>query len=256
MRWFKHDSDANGDAKLKRVRIKYGMEGYGLYWYCLELIASDVSKDKITFELEHDAEIIAHDTGIHYERVQEMMTYMVNLGLFEQDGGIITCIKMAQRIDQSMTSNPHMRQIIQSFKPDNHDGVMTLSAKPMQDKTRLDKNKKNTSSGDDSGSTASEKVLNSKKQENTPYQAIVDSYHQRLPMLPRVKALNAARKKKIRTRWEAAKKDGKDITYFDGYFDYVSSAQDFYIGASWCNLEWLMTEKNFLKMTEGGCHDK
>ncbi len=142
MKWFKHDANANGDAKLKRVRIKYGLEGYGLYWYCLELIAGDVSKDKITFELEHDAEIIAHDTGLHYERVQEMMTYMVNLGLFEQDGGLITCIKMAQRIDQSMTSNPEMRRIIEGFKVNNHDAVMTQSAEPMQDKIRLEEIKK------------------------------------------------------------------------------------------------------------------
>jgi hypothetical protein len=138
MRWFKHDSNANTDAKLKRVRIKYGLEGYGLYWYCLELIAGDVSKEKITFELEHDAEIIAYDTGLHYERVQEMMTFMVNLGLFEQDEGMITCIKMAQRMDQSMTSNPEMRKIIERFKSNNHDLVMTPSAEPMQDKTRLD----------------------------------------------------------------------------------------------------------------------
>jgi hypothetical protein len=60
MRWFKHDADANADAKLKKVRIKYGMQGYGLYWYCLELIAGNVDVDNITFELEHDAEIIAH----------------------------------------------------------------------------------------------------------------------------------------------------------------------------------------------------
>ena len=82
MKWFKHDSDAHMDAKLKRVQIKYGMVGYGLYWYCLELIASNVKQNSITFELDHDAEIISHDTGLHYEVVQEMITYMVDLGLF------------------------------------------------------------------------------------------------------------------------------------------------------------------------------
>lgn len=145
MRWFKHDSAANADAKLKKLRIKYGMEGYGLYWYCLELIASEVSSENLTFELEHDSEIIAHDTGIHFERVQEMMTYMVNLGLFEEKQGVITCLKMARRLDQSMTSNPHMRKLIDGIKNNhdgirnNHDGAMTKSRKVMQDKIRLDK---------------------------------------------------------------------------------------------------------------------
>jgi hypothetical protein len=100
VKWYKHDSNANSDAKLRRVRLKYGMEGYGLYWYCLELIAQNVEKDNLSFELEHDAEIIAADTGIHFERVQEMMVYMVDLGLFEESNGAITCLKLARRCDE------------------------------------------------------------------------------------------------------------------------------------------------------------
>lgn len=100
MKWYKHDSNANTDARLRRVRMKYGMEGYGLYWYCLELIAQNVEKHNLSFELEHDSEIIAHDTGIHCELVQDMMAYMVELGLFEQSEGIITCLKMASRTDE------------------------------------------------------------------------------------------------------------------------------------------------------------
>ena len=30
MKWFKHDSDANLDAKLQNVLLDYGLEGYGL----------------------------------------------------------------------------------------------------------------------------------------------------------------------------------------------------------------------------------
>ena len=100
MKWFKHETNANQDSKLERVRIKYGMEGYGLYWYCLELIGQSVEAHNLTFELEHDAEIIAARTSIHYERVQEMMAYMIDLGLFESDGAIVTCLKMAIRADE------------------------------------------------------------------------------------------------------------------------------------------------------------
>jgi hypothetical protein len=117
--------------------MKYGLEGYGLYWYCLELIAADVDQHKLTFELEHDAEIIAFDTGIHYERVNEMMAYMVNLNLFESNNGVLSCIKLASRLDKSMTSNPMMRKMLEDIRS-NHDKVMTQSDKTMQDKTRLD----------------------------------------------------------------------------------------------------------------------
>jgi len=100
MKWFRHDSNANTDAKLRRVRMKYGLEGYGLYWYCLELIAAGVEAHNLTFELEHDSEIIAFDTGLHRDIVQEMMTYFCNLGLFENVDGTITCLKMASRTDE------------------------------------------------------------------------------------------------------------------------------------------------------------
>ena len=144
MKWIKHDTDANQDAKLQNVLLDYGLEGYGLYWYCIELIAGKVSKDSITFELEHDARIIARNTGSTPQKVEEMMRYFVELGLFESSEGVITCMKLARRLDSSMTSNPEMRKIIASLK--SHDGVMTKSETIMQDKIRLEENKDNGSS--------------------------------------------------------------------------------------------------------------
>lgn len=136
MKWVKHDTDANQDAKLQNVLLDYGLEGYGLYWYCIELIASKIDNDNITFELEHDARIIARNTGCTPQKVEEMMRYFVTERLFESIDGVITCFKLARRLDKSMTSNPQMREIIGKLK--NHDAIMTESAKPMQDKIRLD----------------------------------------------------------------------------------------------------------------------
>ena len=100
MKWFKHDSDASNDAKLKKLRLKYGAQGYGIYWYCLELIARNVEKHNLTFELEHDAELIADDFKLSSDLVQHIMTFMVDIGLFENTNGIITCLKMATRADE------------------------------------------------------------------------------------------------------------------------------------------------------------
>jgi uncharacterized protein YifE (UPF0438 family) len=114
--------------------LDYGLEGYGLYWYCIELIAGKVDKDNITFDLEHDARIIAKNTGSTPQKVEEMMRYFVKTGLFEDSSGVITCFKLARRLDKSMTSNAEMRAIIDNLK--NHDPIMTQSEKPMQDKIR------------------------------------------------------------------------------------------------------------------------
>lgn len=115
MKWFKHDSDASNDAKLKKLRLKYGAQGYGIYWYCLELIARNVEKHNLTFELEHDAELIADDFKLSPELVQHIMTFMVDIGLFENTNNIITCLKMSTRTDE------YTQKLLQSRKiyPDN-----------------------------------------------------------------------------------------------------------------------------------------
>lgn len=115
MKWFKHDADASNDAKLKKLRLKYGAQGYGIYWYCLELIARNVEKHNLTFELEHDAELIADDFKLSADLVQHIMTFMIDLGLFENTDGIITCLKMANRTDE------YTQQLMRSIKstPDN-----------------------------------------------------------------------------------------------------------------------------------------
>lgn len=124
MQWFKHDANAHRDTKLKKLMMRHGMTGYGLYFYCLELITDSISSSNLTFQLEDDAEVISHETGIHQEDIENMMRYMVELGLFEESNGIITCYKLAKRLDQSMTSNKAFRA---KLKKVNHDTVMTPS---------------------------------------------------------------------------------------------------------------------------------
>lgn len=178
MKWFKHDSNANMDSKLQEVLLDYGLEGYGLYWYCIELISSKVDKDNITFAIEHDARIIARNTGSTVQKVNEMMNRFVELNLFENTDGIVTCMKLARRLDQSMTSNPEMRGIINQVK--SHDSIMTKSGKVMQDKIRLDKNRieKNKDIG-----AALPKI-------NTDYSVLINFSNQQIDELKRIRKAN------------------------------------------------------------------
>lgn len=142
MKWFKHDSAASLDAKLARVRLKYGMEGYGLYWFCLESIARNVETHNLTFELEEDAELLSVATNIHYERVQEMMTYMVNLGLFENCDGRITCLKMATRTDeytQKLLRNTQSVPTLSRHTPDKVPPIRTEEKRT--EEKRLEQNR-------------------------------------------------------------------------------------------------------------------
>lgn len=148
MLWFKHQSGATNDAKLKKLIIRHGAVGYAVYFHCLELITGDFDENNITFELEHDSEIIADNLKIKGTAeksgvavVEEIMMTIVGLDLFTEANGHIHCFKLLKNIDTSMTSNPKLRAMITEAK-ENHDKVMIHHDGVMQDKTRLDKNRK------------------------------------------------------------------------------------------------------------------
>ena len=151
MQWVKHDADAATDAKIKKVLIRYGPIGYAVYFHCLELITSDLSESNINFELEHDSEIIADNLKVKgtseksgIEIVEEVMRYMVDIGLFENQDGRIFCFKLLKRLDTSMTGNPKMRSFISTAKQhhdiasSNHDTVMTPSCKNRREENRIE----------------------------------------------------------------------------------------------------------------------
>jgi hypothetical protein len=154
MKWFKHDSDAAIDAKIEKLIVRYGLEGYGLYFYCLELIAKNIDKDNLTFELEHDAELISRRVGLHPDRVQEMMGYMVDLSLFENDRGVITCFKLAYRLDDTTSRNPEIKKMQAGLN-----AIPELTPKRLRSKSeetsdrleeiRLEENKNTSPSGDE-----------------------------------------------------------------------------------------------------------
>lgn len=134
MKWFMHDSNASMNAKLKRLILKYGAEGYGVYWFCLELIAQQVDVNNLTFELEHDAEIIGHSINLSDKKVADIMHFMVELELFENSRGVITCLKLANRVDE------YTKKLLK-----NPDNVPTISGEcptksALLDKNRLDNN--------------------------------------------------------------------------------------------------------------------
>ena len=128
MKWFKHQSDARNSLKLRKVRRKYGGDGYAIYWFCLEAIAYDVDKDNLTFDLKEDSETIGFELNIQEKRVEEIIRYMVEIGLFESSNNVITCLKLAESIDKSMTNSPKMRAWIgNKTLPTPSKGVMTHS---------------------------------------------------------------------------------------------------------------------------------
>jgi len=117
MKWFKHFTNAHNNNSLSKVRMKYGADGDAIYWYCVELVAGDLGhQENITFELKHDAEVIGYNLKVDSAKVEEIMRYMVNLGLFEERNSIITCMKVAKFLDKKNTRNKEIHKVIDIYQ--------------------------------------------------------------------------------------------------------------------------------------------
>lgn len=261
MKWFKHDSNAHIDAKMKKVRHNYGIEGYGLYWYCLELISGLVDKDNITFELEEDAETIAKEWNMKPESVQKIIRYMCDIGLFESNNGVITCLKLAKRLDDTNAKNPEIKLILESLSAEknrNRSNSETLGETPNSSyQTRLDKIRLNNIST--SNEVEGENSNEFPTQDRCPYQEIVNLYHEKLPMCPTLRVQTDTRRKYIKARW---KQDLMTLEAWRNYFDFVSRSKFLTGQVDGSNgkppfvadLEWLCKKSNFAKVAEHKYH--
>jgi hypothetical protein len=117
MRWFKHMSNMSQDVKIKRLIRKFGVSGYGLYNYILEMIVRKLEPESPLPELEESAEDIASDLSMDTLRVEEIIIYCLNQGLFEQDevSGRILANKIYKFLDQKQTRNPQIKGMIHGF---------------------------------------------------------------------------------------------------------------------------------------------
>ncbi len=145
MKWFKHDTTALHDAKIEKLLMKYGIQGYGLYFACVEIIAGNLTNENITFELEHDAEILAYKFKLDTLLVEEMVKYMCKLGLFKTKNNKIFCYKLASRIDSSLIKNANLVKIKQQIQEESRrvKKVQDKSNQTRIDKIRLEENRIN-----------------------------------------------------------------------------------------------------------------
>ena len=123
MKWFKHEGYARADEKIEKLLIKYGADGYALYFYCVEIIAGNLSSENITFELKHDSETIANRLKLDTLRVEEIMKWMIKEGLFQVNDttGRVMCLGLLRRLDNTLSQNQEIRKLLsseefQSFK--------------------------------------------------------------------------------------------------------------------------------------------
>ena len=67
--YFPHDSNARNDQRIMKVRMKYGMEGYGVYFGLIEIL-----REQENYILHHsDIESIAFDLRVDVEKLKDII---------------------------------------------------------------------------------------------------------------------------------------------------------------------------------------
>ena len=269
MKWFKHFTNASSNNKLTKVRMRYGAEGYAIYWYCLELIAGDLGEsEEITFELKHDAEVIGFNLKIDQIRVEEIMKYMVSIDLFGQANGVVSCIKLAKYLDKKNTRNQNIHRIIDQSKNDSEENESVADIMPYvadksgqivtnparREESRLEENIKPID-------TNVSIVVNENQIPDCPHQEIISLYAKHLAVGLQPKSWDGARAAMLKTRWREKKKR-QDLAWWDKFFEYISRS-DFLTGKVTpkngrpfeINLPWILKKENFDKIIDGTYHN-
>lgn len=104
MKWFKHDTNARNDTKLKLLKKKFGAEGYGVYFQLLEIIGENVKDNNHNewafVEEIHTIETLADESGVSPDKLRKQLNYMNELGLVFKINGKLCCPKILRRLDE------------------------------------------------------------------------------------------------------------------------------------------------------------
>ena len=91
--YFSHDSNARNDQRLMKLRMKYGPEGYGIYFMIIEIL-----RDTEDYKLHiSDVQSICFDIRDDEEKVLDVLK---NYSLFEFEGDYFHSKSLTRRMDK------------------------------------------------------------------------------------------------------------------------------------------------------------
>jgi uncharacterized protein (DUF427 family) len=118
MKWFKHDVDASNDSRIRKLKRKFGMEGYGIYFNTLELVARGFESNLGMLPIEWDDDALEMEFETTPDKIRTVFKYMVQIGLFEETNGQLFNPKIVNRCDD-YTARLLRKENIQAQSTDN-----------------------------------------------------------------------------------------------------------------------------------------
>lgn len=199
--------------------------------------------------------------GLHRRKGADIRSALVAVGLVDDDGMIHDWQQYAGRLLDIRAANAQRKRDRRRMSRGCPEDVPRMSRVTRQDKTRqdnniggLDQEREEVAQKGDLSPEGDPPLSSEKNRCN--YKEFVACYHKHCPSLPQVKEITENRKRVIGLRW------AKHPTweFWQQFWSRVEKS-DFLAGRSgrgeghenWMpNLDWLLTEKHFLKVLEAG----
>uniref|UniRef100_UPI00403F7CB5 DnaD domain protein n=1 Tax=Lentilactobacillus hilgardii TaxID=1588 RepID=UPI00403F7CB5 len=158
--YFSHDSNARNSEKLIKVRMKYGTEGYGVYFMILERLREE--QDYMSIK---DYNVIAFDLRVDASEIKSIVEDF-GLFVFTEDGKYFYSEGFKKRMalkDKKVKSisearkkaakarwgNPSNANAMQTHSKDNANAMQNDAKKSKGKKSKVNKNKPQQDTGGD-----------------------------------------------------------------------------------------------------------
>ena len=102
MKWFKHDAGARNDVKIKLLKLKFGAEGYGVYFQLLEIISENVKERNYDewgqVESIHNVDTLALECGVSPDKLRKILEYCNEIDLLHKIDDKLTVPNILDRL--------------------------------------------------------------------------------------------------------------------------------------------------------------
>lgn len=107
--YFSHDNNMRNNRKIKALRNKFGILGYGTFNMFLETL-TESDKFKIQLIKELDWELLSADFGCSSDELHDILNYCVEVELLTENNGIYFCDSLFERLSPLVEKREYFRE--------------------------------------------------------------------------------------------------------------------------------------------------
>lgn len=153
--WTRHDFGAFHDMRIAQIRAKFGLEGYGLFWFLVEELGK-APEHRITIS---NLDYLAFACHMPADKIQSFLVFATSIDLFESDGACFYSPRLNRELDKFYEiSQSRARAGKKGGKQKASKSLANTKQIPSQDSTGQDTTEQNKTGQDITQQTANERV--------------------------------------------------------------------------------------------------